>query len=182
LSSPDKKIAVSIAAFGHLIWSARYNAEVILLPSTIALTLQDGKILADKPVVSKAISLSRKLVINAPVPVKRRLIPEEFNELTLQCKGNYSVIFRAYNDGIAYRFTTSFTDSVTVTGETSDFNFSDNFQTAWPFDEPFSFSFPARSPEENVAVIFFSISLVPDLLHCRSKLTLQLICHCVQIP
>lgn len=139
LSSPDKKIAVSIAASGHLSWSARYNGEVILLPSAIALSLADGKTLGYKPVVTRTIPLSGKSVITAPVPVKRRLIPEEFNELTLQCKGNYSVIFRAYNDGIAYRFTTSFTDSVTVMGETADFNFSGNFQTAWPFDEPFSF-------------------------------------------
>ncbi|MFT3933919.1 MAG: glycoside hydrolase family 97 protein [Chitinophagaceae bacterium] len=146
LSSPDKKIAVTVSAAGQLSWSAKYNGEQILLPSSIALTLADGKILADKPSVSKAIPSSVKSVITSPVPVKQRLIPEEYNQLLLQCKGNYSIVFRAYNDGIAYRFVTAFADSVTVVNEKADFNFPDNYQTAWPYDEPFSFGAMRPAP------------------------------------
>jgi len=146
LASPDKKIAVTISVANQLNWSAKYNGESILLPSNIALILSDGKTLATKPLVSKAIPSSIKSVITAAVPVKQKLIPEEYNQLILQCKGSYSVVFRAYNDGIAYRFVTAFADSVTVMNETADLNFPDNYQTAWPFDEPFSFAAMRPAP------------------------------------
>jgi alpha-glucosidase len=61
--------------------------------------------------------------IVAQIPVSRKNIPNNYNELTIQFKNNFAVIFRAYNDGVAYRIATSFKDSITVVNETADFNF-----------------------------------------------------------
>ncbi|MGC4035096.1 MAG: glycoside hydrolase family 97 protein [Chitinophagaceae bacterium] len=146
LTSPDKKIAVTIAVSDNVSWSAKYGDETILLPSRLAMEFADGKNTGMKPKVTKTIPSTVKSVITSPVPVKNKYIREEYNELKVQFKGNYSIVFRAYNDGIAYRFITDFKDSVIVKNETAEFNFADNYQTAWPVNEPFGFAgmFPAR--------------------------------------
>jgi alpha-glucosidase len=46
-------------------------------------------------------------------------------------------VFRAYNEGIAYRFETSFSGPLRIIDETSEFNFAANYQTIFP--EEFSF-------------------------------------------
>src|SRR6478735_5110744 len=68
--------------------------------------------------------------IIAQIPISRKNIPNIYNELTISFKNNFAVIFRAYNDGFAYRIATSFKDSITVINETAQFNFA-NDAHAW---------------------------------------------------
>ena len=140
VTSPDKKITITVSVKSDIKWSAKYNDEIILSPSPIAVELKNGKVLGIQPAVSKMIPSSVKSVIKVPVPVKQKLIPEEYNQLNIQFDGNYALVFRAYNDGIAYRFETSLPDTVYVKNEIAEFNFPENYQTAWPFEEPFSFA------------------------------------------
>jgi len=70
---------------------------------------------------TKTKSINESIV--AQIPVSRKNIPNNYNELTIQFKNNFAVIFRSYNDGVAYRIATSFKDSITVVNETADFNF-----------------------------------------------------------
>ena len=69
-------------------------------------------------------------IIIAQIPVSRKNIPDVYNELTINFKNNFTVIFRAYNDGVAYRIATSFKDSIIVQNETAQFNFK-NDAHAW---------------------------------------------------
>lgn len=49
---------------------------------------------------------------------------ETYNELTANFKGNYSVVFRCYNQGVAYRFVTELTSGqVTVNDEKAIYKF-----------------------------------------------------------
>src|SRR6266498_662166 len=154
VKSPDKKITITISVASDIKWAAKYNDETILSPSRIAMELKDGKVLGNQPSISKTTPFSVKSVITAPVPVKQKLIPEEYNQLKIQFKGNYSLVFRAYNDGIAYRFETSLPDTLYVKNEIAEFNFPGNYQTAWPLDEPFSFA--AMRPQTTIAPGFGS--------------------------
>lgn len=133
LSSPDSKIVVKISAGNEITWAVTYNNEVLLLPGKISLELGNGKILGNGVKVRKASPFAVNDVINVPVPVKNRQIAEIYNQLKLEIDGNYSVVFRAYNDGVAYRFETAFPDNnVELVNEIAEFNFPANFQTAWP--------------------------------------------------
>ena len=50
---------------------------------------------------------------------------ENYNELRLEMEGNYAVVFRAYNEGTAYRFETSLPQNeVKVYGEEVSLNFA----------------------------------------------------------
>src|SRR5207249_2241529 len=62
--------------------------------------------------------------IVSPVPDIRKNISNIYNELLIQFNQNFSVVFRAYNDGVAYRIISKFKDSITIKNETAIFQFT----------------------------------------------------------
>ncbi|RXK85450.1 glycoside hydrolase family 97 protein [Filimonas effusa] len=130
LKSPDKKITVNVAVGKSLEWSVRYGNETILLPSVIALQLHNNK-LGQNALVNKEDRQSVNHTIIADVPVKSKYIADRYNELKLFMKGNYAVVFRAYDNGVAYRFEMALGDSVAVVNEISEFNFPQNNRVMW---------------------------------------------------
>lgn len=61
--------------------------------------------------------------IASPV-YKKSTVDETYNELTASFKGNYSVIFRCYNQGVAYRFVTDLkSGQIIVDNEKAVYNF-----------------------------------------------------------
>lgn len=132
LRSPDNKTVVTISVAQDLRWSVEYNGEKLLLPSRLGLSLSNGMQPGVQPQLTSTKTRSVNGVIEAPVPVKSRLIAEVFNEVRLTCKGNYAVVFRAYNDGVAYRFETTVRDSILVNNEIIEYNFTDNNRVFWP--------------------------------------------------
>ncbi len=135
LLSPDKKITVKVQVTNTLQWSVAYNNEALLLPSTIRMQLGDGLVLGQSPVLKKQQRNTVNQVIDAVVPVKYKHIAEQYNELRLTFKGNYSVCFRAYNDGVAYRFETALGNKeITVTNETVQYQLADDDRSWWPME------------------------------------------------
>jgi len=124
LLSPDKTLRIEVQAAGRLRYSVFVDDKKILDGSEIDMKLGDGRSLSDD---MKRIKENVRMVhetIVAQVPVSRKLIPDEFNELSLQFSNHFTVIFRAYNDGISYRIRTSFRDSIIVSDETAAFQFT----------------------------------------------------------
>ncbi len=130
LQSPDKKIEVSIDLTNKFAYSITFDGKKIIQPSEIDFILNNGSRLSDNLMVIKKITRAINEIIISQVPEKRIEITDNYNELTLKFKSNFSVIFRAYNDGVAYRIATSFKDSITVQNETAQFNFTTNAH-AW---------------------------------------------------
>jgi alpha-glucosidase len=124
LRSPDKTIRIEIKAAGSLSYAVFVDDKKILDESPIDMKLADWRNLSDDIKIIKTNTRTVHETIVAPVPVSRKYIPDEFNELSLQFSNRFAVIFRAYNDGIAYRVRTSFPDSIIVNGETAAFRFS----------------------------------------------------------
>ncbi|GAO29806.1 glycoside hydrolase family 97 protein [Geofilum rubicundum] len=61
---------------------------------------------------------------------KKSRIPEVYNALTLEMKGDYKLVFRMYDAGMAYRFETAIRRDITVMGETIDLDFP-HARQAW---------------------------------------------------
>lgn len=133
LQSPDRKIQLTVSITGKITWQVNFQNEVLLQHSEIALLLSGNLSPGINPVLLKQQTKSYSSTITAVVPVKERSIPNIYNELKLDFKGGYSIYFRAYNDGVAYRFETNFKQSsVEVQGETAEFNFAGNNRVFWP--------------------------------------------------
>jgi len=133
LTSPDKHNQIKVSVESTISWSVIRNKDVLIKPSEMSLTLDNGKTIGVSPVVLKSAISSVNQVITAIVPVRNKLVPEVYNQLTLTMKDGYALEFRAYDDGVAYRFVTNLGDKpVKVYNEEVTFNFHENCQIYLP--------------------------------------------------
>ena len=121
--SPDKSIHVTINTNKSLTYSITIDNKKIIEPSVIDMQLTDGKKLSDYLSVQSTKYNSVNQFIEQIVPYQQKNIPDVYNEVIIQFKKNFSIIFRVYNDGVAYRIISRFKDSITVKNETANFNF-----------------------------------------------------------
>ncbi len=136
VSSPDKKISITVHYKNRLSYSVKYHEELILQPSYIDLTLNNGKSLSDDlRILRKTIQVFDEKIIS-PVPEKRKQITDNYNLLTLQFKQPYTLLFRVYNDGVAYRVVTRFKDSIVIKNEVAQFTFNPGKKVLLPVIEP----------------------------------------------
>ncbi len=126
LKSPDSKVQIDIGITDKITYSVNYGSDTVLLPSAISMKLQDGIVLGSNPKLKNTKKQSVSQIIQSEIRQKRKEIKDNYNELELTFRGNYSLVFRAYNDGVAYRFKTSFPDSIKVFNEESAYRFSSN--------------------------------------------------------
>lgn len=124
--SPDGKIKVVVEGGTALRYAIWYNNKPILQPSVIDLVLANGVRIGGNVSLKKIKRRFNDTYIQSPVPEKRRLIPDRFNELTITLNASFSVTFRVYDDGVAYRIATHLKDSITVREETAAFHFPNN--------------------------------------------------------
>lgn len=130
LASPDKTIQLSVQTNDQLTYSVFVDDKRIIDSSLIDMLLVNGIALSNNLKIKSTRTRSANEMIVAQVPVSKKYIPDVYNELAINFKNNFSVIFRAYNDGVAYRITTSFKDSIIVQNEIAQFNFT-NEAHAW---------------------------------------------------
>lgn len=130
LESPQKKINVTITTDDDFIkYSVTHGNTIIINDTPISMELSDGKVLGAAPVVRSFKNESVNETIKTDF-YKKEHIENNYNELTLNFKGYYSIQFRAYDDGVAYRFCTKFPKPIIVVNENITYNF-DNDHTAY---------------------------------------------------
>ena len=138
LTSPDGQVAVTVSVGDSLTWTVSRASEQLLKPSAIGLDIRDlgGKALTSTLRVVSARSRSVDELLDVAVPTKFSTIRDYFNELRLRFGGGWGVTFRAYDNGVAYRFETEFKkDAVHVNDETSVFDFADDCTVYWAFEK-----------------------------------------------
>ena len=103
VQSPDGELSVQIVVDDKLAYSIHFQGKEILALSPIGMEMTDGTAWGKSPQVQD--TQRRQVDQSIASPFYRATnIKEQYNELLLRFKGNYAVTFRAYNDGIAYRF------------------------------------------------------------------------------
>ena len=103
LNSPNGNIRIEVSVGEQLTYSAFYGNEQIL--KDCPLSLQVGKEeFGTKPKLSGAKQTKIDETIRPVVPLKYAEVPNKANQLRLTFKGGITVDFRAYDNGIAYRF------------------------------------------------------------------------------
>jgi alpha-glucosidase len=132
ISSPDNSIDVDISIKKIFSYSISLDNMIIVEPSIIDMELMNGKKLSDDLSIQSTKIHSVNEIITSPVPDTRRNIPDIYNELLIQFKQNFSVVFRVYNDGVAYRIITRFKDSIIIKNETANFQFQQGAKVLAP--------------------------------------------------
>ena len=122
--SLDGNITLHVETGDKTLWSVQHKGQQIIAPSALSLQLQN-EVLGDKAIVTSSKTEKVTNTINA-IDYIKATIPDNYNQLTLNCKGDYGIIFRVYNDAVAYRFFTKRKDDIIVKNEEANFNFTND--------------------------------------------------------
>jgi alpha-glucosidase len=132
IKSPDGKLKAIVNTKSKLNYLVLHEGDTIVNRSEISMSLSGGQVLGANPSVKSNQTRSVNQSIYTPL-YKRTQIKDNYNELTLNFKGDYNVTFRAYNEGVAYRFATSKKAGFNVQAEEANFNFSTDRNAIVPF-------------------------------------------------
>jgi alpha-glucosidase len=135
LRSPDGRIEIRIRTANHLRYDVLLKGRALLENCTLSLDVEHKK-LGEDPKVVDAKQSSYDQIVEPIVRQKFAKIRDHYNELRLTIEGGYAVVFRAYNEGAAYRLETSLPEKqVKVYGEEASFNFPANFIVYYPQED-----------------------------------------------
>lgn len=132
LTSPDGRLSTEINATDSLTFSVSLDGKTAILPSTIGLSLDNGVKVGNN---GKAKQISRKNIdttIKSPF-YRAAEMRDNCNELLLRLDKNWNIVFRAYNDAIAYRFVTTDRKPFNIADETATYRFPDNSGAMAPY-------------------------------------------------
>lgn len=126
LLSPNGAIKASIALEDKIYYSVNINNEELASNNHLALILKN-ETLGLNPKVTGSKTGKVKEEIKPIVPLKFSSVSNNYNYLVLNFKGDYAVEFRAFDDGIAYRFITAKKGEIEVLNEDFSVNFPEDY-------------------------------------------------------
>lgn len=164
-SSPDNNISVEINLKEKIYYTVLFKGERVMEASPLSLTL-NNVVLGENPKVtgSKLTTVDEKI---STVWGSRKKIRDHYNQLTINFEGGFSVEFRAYNTGVAYRFVTRLKEKqVKVKNEEVAFRF--NFGvSAWMLD--------SKSYESNYKLFPLDVQNIQNFNNNRNKIFLPIV-------
>ena len=156
MKSPDGAVILKVEAGAKLEWSVQLNGQQIIAPSAISMILEGGEVLGDNAIIKSTSKENINTKFDAINYIKA-VIPDNCNQLTINCKGGYGLIFRVYNEAVAYRFFTKKKGEIIVKNEEANFNFTANYKVFIPYmwdyrdGQMFNSSFEALYKEINIS-------------------------------
>ena len=165
LTSPDGRIKVDVRATDRIRYDVSYKGQPVLHDSQIAMDVEH-KNLGVNPKVTGTRQRSEDKILEPVVRQKFAKIHENYKELRLDFDGGYAAVFRAYNEGVAYRFETSLPQSqVHVYNEEGIFNFASDHTVYYPLEESF-FSHNERKylPQQMSSIAPSAIATLPAVV------------------
>lgn len=145
LKSPSGEIRITVDIGEQISYSVYGNGKPLLIDNALALCLRDAT-LGEKPHLTGHKTSPINRTFRPAVAFKYNEIHDRCNMLRLDFRGGWAVEFRAYDDGMAYRFVTAFGNDVEVLGEKFAIRFPGDytavlqqpggFRTA--YEEPYS--------------------------------------------
>lgn len=134
VTSPNGQIAVTVSVDTQIKWSAAVSNQFVFTNNTLSLDLGTS-VLGTNPKVISAKTTSVNETVPTVVAVKSKTIQNTYNQLNLNFKPNYTVSFRVFDNGIAYRFETSLKEDITVKHEEVSLNFAGDYGVLFPEEE-----------------------------------------------
>ena len=134
LTSPDGKLKTNITTGKQLTYDITFHNQQVLEASPLSMTLDNGEVWGENDKVSKVTRKSVNGKISTPL-YRANEIVENYNELTLQFK-DFNVVFRAYDDGIAYRFVNKGKKPFNVVDELVNYQFPTDATASVPYVKP----------------------------------------------
>ena len=132
LASPNGRLEAVITAGPNLSYSIMCNGELVLAPSQIGLKIHSGVAIGESVKVKRV----KRTTVNTTIPTKfyfRDEIKDHYNALRIDFAQNYAVEFRAYDEGVVYRFVTNFKNDFILENEIAEFAFAKDYKGYFPY-------------------------------------------------
>ena len=139
LASPDGFLTAKISIRGTASVELSKGNEKLLKLDEIDLVAVDGQLKG-----LRVKNSTNQSVSNTVIPIvkeKSASYLENYNELNIGFKSDKGLTFRLYNEGIAYRFTTSAKDSLTIITENLNIHFHESDSTRYQSSQSFNSSY-----------------------------------------
>lgn len=137
LVSPDGKIEVKIGVAGSVTFSVFMNQILVTGPCEVGMELEGGRMIGRNEAVSRTTTQKVNNIIKPVVPHKNSLVRDEYNLLSLRMRSGFTLTFRAYNDGVAYRFESSLKGDLTVVNEVAQIGFPGGTTAWYPLEDSY---------------------------------------------
>lgn len=133
VSSPDGHITASVTVGENISYTVSRDGQTLIAPSTISMNLSDDIVFGQNDKVRKTVRASFDEIFPT-VAYKKAEVRDNYNQILLNFK-EFSLIFRAYDDGVAYRFVSNLDKKKTyeVISEQAEFNFGEDRQAFIPY-------------------------------------------------
>jgi alpha-glucosidase len=119
--SPDGRIELTVRGDKEADYRVAVDGKMVIAPSPIGMRFDKGEIPGRETLIAGGAAASVAEEIRPVVPEKRAVIPDVYTALTLECAGGHGILFRVYNDAVAWRFRSAFDGPVKVLAETASF-------------------------------------------------------------
>lgn len=137
LRSPDNRIELRIRTAKSIRYDVLLRGRALLQDCTLSLDVNHNNMGLEPKVVSSKERSENQVLVPA-VRQKFAKIRDNYKEIRLEMEGGYAVVFRAYNEGVAYRFETSLSqEQVKIYDEEMHLNFPSNFVVYYPQEDSF---------------------------------------------
>lgn len=131
IKSPDERIVVNVDTESNTTYSVEFDGKEVLAPSSISMTFDNGTVIGRNMRVKDVERSTQDVILTPVIYQKSDKIRDHYNEMVLNAD-NYRLIFRVYDDGLAYRFSTNFGGRVKVLSEEVTYNFPEDYNTLFP--------------------------------------------------
>jgi len=133
LKSPSGRLNVKVTVEENIHYSVFLSDKEIISPSPISMTLEDKVLGQDARVRRDKITSVDEMIVPT-VQRKYAEIPDAYNQLTLNFRG-YNLLFRVYDEGVAYRWEVTEDGPLKVMDELATFTFPADFMIWFPEEE-----------------------------------------------
>ena len=137
LTSPNDTVNVTVTLANQITYSVSFNGKRIIYQAGLGMTLDQQRVLALAPKLINSDTHRVDEILRPELRVKSEVIEDSYKELTLTFAGQYKVLFRAYDDAVAYRFETLFDKPIKVLKEKVAFNFARDAKVYFPEETSF---------------------------------------------
>ncbi|MEN8153921.1 MAG: glycoside hydrolase family 97 protein [Acidobacteriota bacterium] len=135
--SPDNNIKLVVHSENELTFSVFFKNNKIIDQSKIGMVLDKNRWLGKRSKVLKISRIQKDQKITPVVSNKSSKIRDQYKQLTLFFNKDHGVKFRIFNEGVAYRFFTSFSGNIVVRSEILNVRFPESITTFFPEEESF---------------------------------------------
>ena len=171
VSSPNGKLKVTITTDEGVKWSVDYDGRQVLLPSAIDIRLSQGRKTYGLGKVGKVARHAVNGSFKNPF-YKKLNISDAYGQLLMYTTEKFTIEVRAYDDGAAYRLISSNKKPLTVTDETVEFCFGDDYQAFVPYvndnrgGERYCYSFESYYDEAPLSKMYPDSLAITPLAVC----------------